>query len=218
MISFYKRFVSRQDLCFDIGANIGNRTAYLSKTGARIIAVEPQKSCISILSRRFSHQKNIEIVCCALGRNSGFVDFNICEETDQCSSLSIDFIQIYAEKTGLHWTKTESVEMKTLENLCEQYGLPVFCKIDVEGFESEVFLGLNSPIPIISFEFNFPLLSDTEKSLEILEKIGNYSCNFIRFEKMKLVLPEWKPISQFRKELRNLIGPEILTGEIIVKI
>jgi len=35
----------------------------------------------------------------------------------------------------------------------DEYGLPHFCKIDVEGFEEQALAGLSRPLPVLSFEF-----------------------------------------------------------------
>jgi len=38
---FYNQFISPNDLVFDIGANVGNRTRPLLNIGAKVVAVEP---------------------------------------------------------------------------------------------------------------------------------------------------------------------------------
>jgi len=41
LMRHYSKFVSEGDLCFDIGANLGNRTRVFLELGATVIAVEP---------------------------------------------------------------------------------------------------------------------------------------------------------------------------------
>ena len=40
MTSFYGELVSKGDLCFDIGAHLGNRAYVLANLGCEVIAVE----------------------------------------------------------------------------------------------------------------------------------------------------------------------------------
>lgn len=47
-----------------------------------------------------------------------------------------------------------TVDVPTLGHAIEQFGLPVYCKIDVEGFELLVLQGLSQAIRTISFEFH----------------------------------------------------------------
>jgi 16S rRNA A1518/A1519 N6-dimethyltransferase RsmA/KsgA/DIM1 with predicted DNA glycosylase/AP lyase activity len=52
-LDFYSRLIKRDDLCFDIGANIGDKTNVFVRLGAVVVAVEPQESCWQVLKRRF---------------------------------------------------------------------------------------------------------------------------------------------------------------------
>ena len=51
--AFYKQFIDQNDLVFDVGANEGNRVQPFLACYARVIAVEPQPSCIDILYKKF---------------------------------------------------------------------------------------------------------------------------------------------------------------------
>ena len=43
---FYAQFIQPGDLCFDLGAHLGNRANAWLALGAKIVAVEPQPSCV----------------------------------------------------------------------------------------------------------------------------------------------------------------------------
>ncbi|NEU07708.1 FkbM family methyltransferase [Flavihumibacter sp. R14] len=217
MINFYKAFIKEGDLCFDIGANIGERTNCFLKLGAKVITLEPQSSCFAVLQSKYRNNKQVKLIRSAAGSEEKEDQLMICDETDECSTLSKEFINSYSAISGLNWNKTEKVKVITLESLCRSYGVPKLCKIDVEGYESEVMRGLQSPIKYICFEFNRALLSDTSKSLEILGTLGNYRCNFIKYEIMSLVSEEWLPLEEFRSKLDQIITPDILTGEIVAE-
>ncbi|MBA2612504.1 MAG: FkbM family methyltransferase [Bacteroidetes bacterium] len=216
MIRFYRSFIKPGDLCFDIGANIGERTEIFKQLGAKIVAVEPQKKCFSILQNKYSENRSITLINKAVGSNEKEDELLLCDETTECATLSPDFVSFYTKFSGLHWQKKEKILVTTLDKLIEQYGKPVFIKIDVEGYESEVLKGLNSKVKYIGFEFNRPLLADTLLCLKKLEELGNCNCNFIKYEFMDLALSEWLPISEFKEQLEKLIPENILTGEVII--
>ena len=71
-----------------------------------------------------------------------------------------------------------TVPVTTLDSLIALYGEPDFCKIDVEGFEKEVFKGLSRPLARLSFEFHAEFLGETFACLELLRELGLYRFNF----------------------------------------
>lgn len=216
MLRFHRAFIRPGDLCFDIGANIGERTDAMLALGARVVAVEPRSTCMQVLRERFSGHDRVELVHAALGARPGEADLMICAETDECCTLSDDFVRTFSTDS-LHWHAKERVQVLTLDVLHERYGAPRFCKIDVEGFESQVLRGNSLPFDTLCFEFNRPLLADTLECLRILHDQGDHECNYIAFERMKLVLEEWIPLPRSAEELERMIPEDIATGEIIVR-
>src|SRR5512135_734277 len=71
MLAFYAKFVKKGDLCFDVGANVGNRTAVFADIGARVIAVEPQEACVAVLQKRFGRTPTVTVLKTALGEKPG---------------------------------------------------------------------------------------------------------------------------------------------------
>ena len=155
MLDFYKRFISPGDLCFDIGANVGNRTKIFLRCGASVIAIEPQADCARILKGGFKGNHNLTIIQKALGSTEGIGKIFIADG-NTISSMSKDWI-IAVRKSGRFnsnsWSTGKPVELTTLDDLIDKYGTPQFIKIDVEGYESEVIAGLSSSVKHISFEF-----------------------------------------------------------------
>jgi FkbM family methyltransferase len=201
---FYSTFINRNDLCFDVGANMGNRIAPMLSIKAKIVAIEPQKACIKYL--RYKFKKQIEIIAKGLGEHEGFYDF-YPSNMNVISSFSSEWIN--SVKNGrfkdYKWGKAVKIEMTTLDNLIKRFGIPAFIKIDVEGYELEVLKGLSSPIKNISFEYTVPeQLEKVYKCLEQLEKINpNIEFNYSIAESMILVFSRWLSITEMKEYLNT---------------
>src|SRR4051812_33411059 len=86
---FYGQFLQPGDLCFDVGANVGNRISPVLEIGARVVAVEPQKKCYQTLERKFGDK--IVIVKKGLSGEEGVKEFYISDEST-ISSFSKEWI------------------------------------------------------------------------------------------------------------------------------
>jgi FkbM family methyltransferase len=189
--AFYSQFIEPGDICFDIGANIGDRTGYFLALGARVISVEPQTACVDELNFRYGKNKNVEIIKKALGAEKGMHTFYQCKESPNLSSLSEEWINKGRFANRYKWNKRLNIPVTTLDDLISIYGCPTFCKIDVEGFEVEVFKGLSKKIACISFEFHKETLDNALKCMDILEKMGDVTFNYSKGESFELSFSEW---------------------------
>ena len=91
-LRLYSKFLRRGDLCFDVGANIGNRTDAFLEIGAQVIAVEPQTECARILREKFHANPNFTLVEAALGDSEREADMLI-SNASTISSLSPEWVQ-----------------------------------------------------------------------------------------------------------------------------
>jgi FkbM family methyltransferase len=181
MIDFYEQFINPGDLVFDIGANIGDRTAAFREMDARVVAVEPHPACVGGLWKRFIGDRGTTVVQCAISNHEGVADL-ISGDCPSVSSISEEWIAT-VQKTnrfpGHAWNTRYGTTTTTLDRMIEQYGRPSFIKIDVEGWEAAVILGLSTPVNALSFEFHPEFLPETEKCVRKLESLGmswfNYS-------------------------------------------
>jgi FkbM family methyltransferase len=156
MDRLYRRFVGPGDLVFDIGAHVGDRIAAFRRLEARVVAVEPQPALVRTLQLFYGRDSNIAIEAAAVGSRAGFAELNVNLDNPAVSTASLDFIDAAAGAPGWEqqaWNKSIDVPLTTLDVLIAKYGLPVFVKLDVEGFEAEALAGLTQPVRALSFEF-----------------------------------------------------------------
>ena len=125
----------------DVGANVGQSALQVRENfpDAEIYSLEPIKATYDELVRNTSGA-NVKTFNVGLGSSNQQVEVNT--QVDNQNSVMNSLV---AEKNSLSKenTKTEIVEILTLENFCEQNKISKidFLKIDTEGFDLEVLKG-----------------------------------------------------------------------------
>jgi FkbM family methyltransferase len=218
MISFYQQWVKPRGLVFDIGANVGNRIDIFLEIGANVVAVEPQQHCVQILKEKFGNKIHIENI--GLSNAEGILEFHIADEST-ISSFSKEFIT----KTGSsrfrrnEWKQTIQVPVSTCDRLIEKYGVPDFCKIDVEGFELEVLKGLNKKISALSFEYCVPEMADNLyaclERLNVIDPGASY--NYSIGESFAMNLGQWLSFPEFLLHVNAKKFHKSLFGDIYIQ-
>ncbi len=219
MRTFYSAIAGPGELVFDVGANVGNRTKVFLRLGARVIAIEPQPSCASLLAEAFGADPRVTLVREALGAAPGMARMRLSEATT-ISSMSSNWIEAVRSSgrfASYRWDRTISVPVTTLDALIERHGAPVFIKIDVEGFEFEVLKGLSRPVRLVSFEFT-PECAETALScIARLELLGFSQFNYSAEETMRFESAEWSSASDLCTRLEALRGDVRVFGDVYAR-
>ena len=218
-MNIFDHLISNGSLCFDIGANVGKKTELFLSLGARVVCIEPQSNCINILNEKFKHNQNVKIVNTALGEKEDKLDIFI-SPSDTVSTMSKDFIEITSLERFKHiiWNKTETVNVTTLDNLISEYGLPDYCKIDVEGYEVEVLKGLTKKVKFISVEFTPELKDKTFQCISMLNKIGDYEYNYSEGESHVFTFDSWQTSDQIIEFLKKNNDFQVSFGDLYAKL
>lgn len=115
------------------------------------------------------------------------------------------------------WDQSIPVEVITLDQLIENYGLPHFCKIDVEGFEDQVLAGLSYPLPALSFEFISFEKDRAWAGIRRLRSLGAYRFNWSLRERLRLEAAEWVDAPNVAHMLHSL-GSGIVSGDLYARL
>lgn len=192
-LQFLSGFIGKETLCFDIGANIGDRSFLYRQITRRVIAVEPQPDCVAALRRRFLSDQHLKIEAVAVGEKPGIANMWLADNSIY-STLDPSFISDAQRSGRFHenrWQKQIPVPLTTLDDLIKKYGRPHFLKVDVEGFEIHVFRGLSEPIPLICFEFLQERLAYATECLRQLSILAPLECNLSLGESFEFASSSW---------------------------
>jgi FkbM family methyltransferase len=208
------------DLVFDLGAHVGNQSRCLAGLGAKVVAVEPQPAFARWLRWLFRDNPSVTVVETALGARPGKAKRYPSPRTPTVASLSPDWIASVDKArsfAGVRWAEPLEVPVTTLDALIERYGLPAFCKIDVEGYEAEILRGLSQPIPLLSFEYVPAARGVACEAVARLTALGPYRFNLTVGERRSFRWPIWQEAAATLAWLRAR-RPDERSGDIYARL
>ncbi len=127
------------DIVWDIGANLGLYTEkFLEKVGpeGRVVAFEPVQECFDVLRTKFDDKSNVTLEQLAVSSTTGGGVMRLAPDPLGATHQLVDSVNV-GSGTGVH------VAVVTCDAYCERARMvPNVIKIDVEGFEYEVFKGM----------------------------------------------------------------------------
>ncbi len=183
---FFAPLLPSDPLCFDVGANHGEYTAtFLSLGARRVVAVEPQPEMAKFIAEAFPNEilsGTLIVRALAVGSEKGVAKLFPGQDAGKSmSTLSTLFVEV-TRASGRDWDEDAATEvnMVTLDSLIDEFGIPDYIKIDVEGFDFEALRGLSQATPLISFEFNSQprLMEIAEQCVRHIDRLGRYEFNY----------------------------------------
>lgn len=207
MRRFYAQFINRGDLCFDLGAHVGNRLWVWQSLGARVIGVEPQPTCMRLLRNWYGRNPQVTLVEEAVGATQGEATLFVSAKTPTVATLSqpwIEAVQQADSFASVRWDGAAAVHVTTLDDLIARYGEPLFCKIDVEGYELEVLQGLSRPLRALSFEYIGAARTIAIECVIRLTMLGDYAFNWSQGEQHRWQSQRWLSAAETLRWLDTL--------------
>jgi FkbM family methyltransferase len=127
------------DLAIDCGANVGNVTAVLARTGAHVHAFEPNPHAFSVLAERFGDAPNVELHDRAVLDRGGAARLHLhvdAEHDPLRGSVASSVLPFKGNVDAENYVQVEAVD---LSEFVLGLGRPVkLVKIDVEGAECPI--------------------------------------------------------------------------------
>ena len=218
---FYRNLVPKDALVFDVGAHVGSRTRSLLSNGAHCVAIEPQPAFAKLLRQLFANNEKVSLVNDAVGRAPGKADLHISSRHPTVTTLSVDWVSRVASTSGfeaVNWDSKVTVNVTTLDALIAEYGLPAFCKIDVEGMEAEILAGVSVAIPIVAIEYIPATIDIALACIERLDALGNYEYNLSSGETHAMQHPDWVDSKAISIELQHIASHDIKSGDLYARL
>ena len=164
-----------RSLIFDVGCNDGQDADFYLKKGFRVVGVEANPALCDALKARFAAEiaeGRFMLVEEAIAEEEGEVEFYVNPEENIRSTIRPSHIEI-ATALGRPPTKT-TVRSITFPSLIEQFGVPYYMKVDIEGADQLCLDGLApfDEIPLfLSTEYPMSLTGQI-RVLLFLRKLG----------------------------------------------
>lgn len=201
------QFVPQGGLAFDIGAHVGDRTASFLRRGARVVALEPQPRVFRALRLIHGRAPDATLLPWAIGHAEGEMTLHVNTRNPTVATLAPGFIAAAAGADGWKdevWDQQITVPVTTLDALIMRHGVPDFIKIDVEGYEEDVLLGLSTALPALSFEFTTIQRACAHACITRLCVLGDYRFNLSLGEDHRLANEAWMNAADIRAQIDAL--------------
>jgi len=218
-MKIFENIIKNNDLVFDVGSNLGEKSEIFLSLGAKVVAFEPQFECYSHTLNNLSGNSNFFSENVGLDSKVGTEKIYIASY-HTISSMSKKFIEESKKErfAGYNWNNERVINIDTLDNMISKYGKPSFIKIDVEGYELNVLKGLSTPIDFISIEFNPELCDVTLDCINYIDNLNGKSLyNYGYRNEPEFKYDEWVSKDEIINYLKSVNDFKFEFGDVYCK-
>jgi FkbM family methyltransferase len=121
------KFLNTNDIFFDVGAHLGDKSKELIKKEINVVMIEPQPECLKVLRKLYSGNQFVTIVPMGLGKSQQKMEMSINSKQPVISTFAEHW------KTGRFsdskWDKKITVNITTLDELIKNLVTPNILKL-----------------------------------------------------------------------------------------
>jgi FkbM family methyltransferase len=204
-------------LIFDIGCHTGEDSDFYLRKGFTVVAVEANPTLCARLKQRFCDQiaeRRFFLVEKAIAERAGDVRFFINVNATIWGTIRED----WARRNARRGARSEAITVPSIRfaSLIEEFGVPYYLKIDIEGADALCLDGLlhfeNRP-RFVSFEIeHWSLL---RKEMNILTRLGYKKFKIVNQGLVREQVPPWPAREgvyvdyRFEDDASGLFGNEL---------
>ncbi len=154
-------------LIFDVGFHTGEDTFYYLKQGYNVVGIEANPLLVSNAQKKFDkaiESKQLQLLNIGMAKEEGILPFYINLHLSEWSSFDKEL----GSRMNTQYKNVE-VACKKLSTLFDEFGVPHYLKIDIEGYDSiclETIVGYNNYPAYISCE------ASSIDCFNLLDKMG----------------------------------------------
>ena len=173
---------------FDIGSNIGLWSLENINLCDKIISIEASPITFNRLVNNCKNDKIILLNYAVCNNDGNDITFYQAE-SDTLSTTNKEWLTAETSRFYNHHYKEISCKTITIDKLIEQYGLPDFIKIDVEGGEYDCICSLTQKVKLLCFEWACETNTITLNCIDYLLNLG-YTQYYIQIHDNYLFRPQ----------------------------
>ena len=168
--AFYSQYVKSGQLCFDVGANMGNRTDILLQLGAKVVAVEPQESCCRHLTGKFGNNPNFTLVTKAMDEIAG----QIRQQSGELNRTETTFLLMHEFRK---WAEDKGMDFVPIPTFLSAFALGRYLSVvdsqTVEVTDDDILIELSHSEMLVGRAYinNYVVMRGSYKFKDAVEEL-----------------------------------------------
>ena len=132
------------DTVLDLGANEGWFSLLMGRSGATVLAFEPNSSVCRVAEERCAHLSNVTLVNVAVSQETSVIDLYFPKDFEKAPTVLSEYVSTVRDNSAIDTTRRRSVFSIGLMEVMSVFSNVKLLKVDVEGAEIELWKAIKS--------------------------------------------------------------------------